>query len=93
MAIMANCQEVYSKTQINEMVEKIRETKTGGKNPMAKRIKRINVITSECDYFDTIISCARACGIKGGKTSITERLSGRRTNPLNKKWLFEYCDE
>ena len=73
--------------------QKIRETKTGNKNPMAKKIKRINVITSECDYFDTIISCARACGIKNGKTSITDRLSGKRTNPLKGIWMFEYCDE
>ena len=29
--------------------EKIRQTKLGAKNPMAKKIKRINVITSEID--------------------------------------------
>ncbi len=79
--------------QMQEIKEKIRETKTGKKNPMARKIKRINVLTLECDYFDTIISCAIACGIKSGKTSITERLSGKRTNPLNGIWMFEYCDE
>lgn len=73
--------------------QKIRDTKVGNKNPMARKIKRTNVITSEQDYFDTIISCAQACGINSGKTSITERLSGKRTTPLHKKWLFEYCDE
>ena len=61
--------------------EKIRQTKLGAKNPMARRIKRINIITGEVDYFDTVISCAQACGIKNGKTSIVERLSGKRTSP------------
>ena len=43
---------------------------------MARKIKRININTNEVDIFDTIISCARACGIKNGKTSITVRLNG-----------------
>ena len=72
---------------------KLKESKIGNKNPMARKIKRINVLTSECDYFDTIISCAIACGINSGKTSITERLSGKRTNPLRGLWMFEYCNE
>lgn len=72
--------------------DKLRKTKLGNKNPMAKKIKRINIITNEIDYFDTIISCAQACGIKSGKTSITERLSGKRTKPYKNMWLFEYCD-
>ena len=79
--------------EIEEIKQKIRTTKIGSKNPMARKIKRINVVTSEIDYFETIISCARACGINSGKTSIAERLSGKRTIPLNGKWMFEYCDE
>jgi hypothetical protein len=43
--------------------DKIRQTKIGSKNPMAKKIKRINILTNEVDIFDTIISCAKACGI------------------------------
>ena len=73
--------------------DKIRQSKLGGKNPMAKRIKRINVITGEVDIFDTVISCAQACGIKNGKTSVTTRLNGQVTSPFKKTWLFEYCDE
>ena len=54
--------------------EKISKTKMEGLNPMAKKIKRINIQTNEIEYFDSIIGCARACGIKGGKTSISQRL-------------------
>ena len=73
--------------------EKIRQTKLGDKNPMAKKIKRINIITNEIDIFDTIISCAQACGIKNGKTSITTRLNGEIKSPFKKQWIFEYYDE
>lgn len=31
---------------------------------MARKIKRTNIITNEVDIFDTVISCAKACGIK-----------------------------
>ena len=73
--------------------EKIRQTKLGNKNPMAKKIKRTNVITNEVDIFDTIISCAKACGIKNGKTSITTRLNGQIKSPFKNQWIFEYCNE
>lgn len=78
---------------MEEIKEKIRQTKLGAKNPMARRIKRINIITNEIDIFDTIISCAQACGINNGKTSITTRLNGQVKSPYKNTWLFEYCDE
>lgn len=84
-----------SKTQkeMDIIKEKIRETKIGSKNPMARKIKRINIQTNEVDIFDTIISCAKACGIKNGKTSITTRLNGQIKSPYKNKWLFEYYDK
>ena len=84
-----------SKTEeeMDVIKEKIRQTKLGNKNPMAKKIKRINIITNEIDIFDTIISCAQACGIKNGKTSITTRLNGGIKSPFKKQWIFEYYDE
>ena len=73
--------------------EKIRQTKLGAKNPMAQKVKRINILTGEIDYFDTVIDCAKACGIKSGKTSITTRLNGQVKSPFKKTWNFEYYDE
>ena len=73
--------------------EKIRETKIGKKNPMARKIKRINILTNEEEIFDTIISCAKDCGIKNGKTSITQRLNGTIKSPFKGKWIFEYYNE
>ena len=73
--------------------EKISKTKMEGLNPMAKKIKRINIQTNEIEYFDSIIGCARACGIKGGKTSISQRLNRTVKSPYKNTYMFEYCDE
>lgn len=78
---------------MEEIKNKIRQTKFGAKNPMARRIKRINIITGEINIFDTVISCAQACGIKKGKTSISIRLNGQVKSPYKNTWIFEYCDE
>lgn len=79
--------------EMEEIKNKIRLTKMGDKNPMAKKIKRTNIITNEVDIFDTIINCAQACGIKNGKTSITTRLNGQVKSPFKNQWIFEYYDE
>lgn len=79
--------------EMEAIKDKIRQTKVGNKNPMAKKIKRINIFTNEIDIFDTIISCAKACGIQSGKTSITNRLNGKIKNPFKNIWKFEYYDE
>ena len=78
---------------MEDIKEKIRQTKIGNKNPMAKKIKRTNVITNEIDIFDTVISCAQACGIKNGKTSISTRLNGQIKSPYKNTWIFEYYNE
>ena len=88
-----NTYKAKSDEEMEVIKDKIRQTKIGSKNPMAKKIKRINIITNEVDIFDTIISCAKACGIKNGKTSITTRLNGQITSPYKNKWLFEYYNE
>ena len=82
-----------TESEMETIKDKIRQTKLGAKNPMARKIKRINIITKEEDIFDTIISCAKACGIQNGKTSITARLNGQITSPFKKQWIFEYYEE
>ena len=88
-----NTYQSKSEEELKEIGEKIRQTKIGAKNPMARRIRRINILTNEVKIFDTIISCAQACGIKNGKTSITTRLNGQVKSPYKNTWIFEYCDE
>lgn len=66
---------------MNIIKEKIKNTKLGGKNPMSRKVKRINIITGEEDIFDTVIACAKSCGIRNGKTSITTRLNKSISSP------------
>lgn len=87
-----NTYQSKTKEEMEVIKEKIRQTKIGSKNPMARKIKRINIETNEVEIFDTVISCAKACGIKNGKTSITTRLNGQVKSPY-KKWIFEYYNE
>ena len=88
-----NTYQSKTEKEMEDIKEKIRQTKLGAKNPMAKKIKRINIITNEIDIFDTIISCAKACGIKNGKTSISTRLNGQVKSPYKNTWIFEYYNE
>ena len=88
-----NTYQSKTEEEMEVIKEKIRQTKIGAKNPMARKVKRINIETNEIDVFDTIISCAQACGIKNGKTSITTRLNGQIKSPYKNKWIFEYYDE
>jgi group I intron endonuclease len=88
-----NTYKSKTEEEMEVIKEKIRQTKLGSKNPMARKIKRTNIITNEVEIFDTIISCAKACGIKNGKTSITTRLNGQIKSPFKKQWIFEYYDE
>ena len=88
-----NTYQSKTEEEMEIIKEKIRQTKIGAKNPMARKIKRTNIETKEIDIFDTIISCAQACGIKNGKTSISTRLNGQIKSPYKNKWIFEYYDE
>ena len=88
-----NTYQSKTEEEMKVIKEKIRQTKLGAKNPMARRVKRTNIITHEIEIFDTVISCAKACGIQNGKTSITDRLNGKIRSPFKKTWIFEYYDE
>ena len=88
-----NTYQSKTEEEMEVIKEKIRQTKIGAKNSMARKIKRTNIITNEVDIFDTIISCAKACGIQNGKTSISDRLNGKIKSPFKKTWIFEYYDE
>ena len=88
-----NTYQSKTEEEMNIIKNKIRQTKLGAKNPMARKVKRINIKTNEVDIFDTVIACAQACGIKNGKTSITTRLNGQIKSPFKNTWMFEYYEE
>lgn len=55
--------------------------------------KITNIKNNKVYIFDTVISCAKDCGIQNGKTSITNRLNGQIKSSYKKTWIFEYYDE
>ena len=83
-----NTYQSKTEKEMEVIKEKIRQTKLGAKNPMAQKVKRINILTGEIDYFDTVIDCAKACGIKSGKTSITTRLNRQVKSPFKKHGIL-----
>jgi len=60
--------------EMKKIKSKISETKIEGLNPMAKKIKRINIIDGSIEYFDSIIGCARELEIS---TSSKRKAIGR----------------
>lgn len=88
-----NTYQSKTEKEMESIKEKIRQTKIGKNNPMARKIKRTNILTNEIDIFDTVISCAKACGINNGKTSISDRLNEKIKIPFKKTWIFEYYNE
>lgn len=40
-----------------------------------------------------LLNVQKKCGIRGGKTSITNRLNGNIKSLYKKKFLFKYVDE
>lgn len=88
-----NTYQSKTEEEMEIIKEKIRKTKLGENNPMAREVKRINIITGEVDYFDTIVDCARHTSAENNKGVIVDRLRGRIKSPYRNTWLFEYCDK
>lgn len=88
-----NTYQSKAEEEMEIIKEKIRKTKLGENNPMAREVKRINIITGEVDYFDTVVDCARHTSAENNKGVIVDRLRGRIKSPYRNTWLFEYCDK
>ena len=67
--------------------------KEGSKTPMPRKIKRIDLFDNSTKIYDTVISCAKDCGIKNGKTSIVVRLNKHVNKPFKGRFVFEHLDE
>ena len=83
-----NTYQSKTEEEMEVIKDKIRQTKLGDKNPMARKIKRTNIITQEVDIFDTIISCAKACGIKKGASDSKQTVATLSADKL--KEIAEY---
>ena len=88
-----NTYQSKTKEELAEISNKIRVAKEGTKPPMSRKIKRVDLFDKSTKIYDTVISCAKDCSIKNGKTSIVVRLNKHVNKPFKGRFVFEYLDE
>ena len=71
--------------------KKISESKMGDKNPRARQVKAINILTKEEIVFGSACECARKLNFTN-HACISKRALGQIKSPYQKQWLFEYID-
>ena len=71
--------------------KKISESKMGDKNPRARQVKAINILTKEEIVFGSACECARKLNFTN-HACISKRALGQIKSPYQKQWLFEYLD-
>ena len=78
--------------EMNVIKEKIRATKLGGKNPNARKVKMINLISGEEKIFNSQKECADYLNLSS-HMPVSRRCTGHTKSPLNNQYQFEYYDE
>ena len=83
-----------SKTQqeMGEIKEKLKQSKIGEKNPMAKKVKCKNVFTNEEIIFDSFSQCKDYFNEKTHRF-ITTRVTKQTKGLYKGEWTFAYIDE
>lgn len=81
-----------TKKELDSICSKIRESKLGGKNPAAKRVKCKNVITNEEKYFDSLSECQKYFS-ENNHNFITRRCLGKTKCLYKKQWAIAYADK
>lgn len=81
-----------SEQEIQQIFSKIRESKIGGKNPAAKKIKCKNIVTNEELFFDSLSECQQFFG-ESNHNFITRRCLGKTKCLYNQEWAFAYAED
>ena len=76
---------------LEEIKKKLSDSKMGGANPNARKIKAINIIDNKEYYYDSYADCVRDLGLLN-HACISGRCLGKIKSPYKKQWLFEYND-
>lgn len=78
--------------EMNQISSKIRESKLGGKNPNAVKVKCKSVITGEEKHFNSLSEMQQFFG-SSNHSFITKRCQGETTCLYKKEWLIAYEDK
>lgn len=87
-----NTYKSKTEEEMNAIKEKIRQTKLGGKNPHAAKVKCKNVETDKELFFDSMAECATYFG-KDNHQFISRRCRGDIKSLYEGKWKFAYQDQ
>ena len=81
-----------SKIEMDIIKEKISKSKTGGKNPNAKKIKCKNMNTNEEFTFNSLAECKEFLQ-ETNHQFISRRLTGKTKTLWKETWAFAYADD
>ena len=85
----------YQSKTLEEMSiirEKLRQSKIGGKNPKARKVKMIDLVNNREMIFDSQRECANYLKLSS-HMPISRRCRSYTKSPLNNQYQFEYYDE
>lgn len=72
--------------------EKLRQSKLGGNNPNAQKVKMIDLVNNEEKVFNSQKECADYLNLSS-HMPVSRRCRGCTKSPLNNQYQFEYYDE
>lgn len=78
-----------SEEEMDEIKEKIRQSKLGGKNPQARKVKCKNVNTNEEYHFDSYEDCVKFFN-ETNHSFITKRCREQMKYLYKREWVFAY---
>lgn len=87
-----NTYQYKTDEEMEVIKEKIRQTKIGGKNPNATKIKAKNVLTGEELVFDSCAECQSYFN-ETQHNFITRRISHQTKFVYQGAWIFSYFDQ
>ena len=78
--------------EMDEICDKIRQSKLGKKNPNHRKVKCRNLMTHEELHFDTVTQCREYFG-ESHNSFCSNRCNHKLSFPFRGEWLFSFEDE
>lgn len=87
-----NTYKYKTEEEIAFIKEKIKESKMGRKNPMARKVKGKNILTGEELHFDSCEDCARFFNWKN-HAFVVKRCKRQTKYLFQREWVFAYEED
>lgn len=87
-----NTYKYKTKEELKDIRSKISQSKVGGKNPAARRVKCKNIFTNEELFFDSLSECQQYFS-ETNHNFITRRCIGKTKCLYHKEWAIAYAEQ